>query len=181
MSDETSDFELAELDYVRAAIPDGLRLESPILVRANEVQQTPLSDNAPVVKVSDRNQNPFDINIWDMHEVAVNWKVGHWYVVTEARGHVWKTESGDVKHRLTSTADFTVDWFGQDIDPAPVDNQFERLSDGSIEHNSGKKSGEIECDSEGQSIDTNSRDAEEILEETEEGSVTDEIINDFEL
>lgn len=181
MLEQTEDLDLSELDHVRTTIPDGARLESPILLRVSEIKQTPLSDNAPVVKAYDRNGGLLNINVWDSHTVTVEWTVNHWYAISGARGYIFEAEAGDMKYRLTSTEAFVAHRLGKDIDPKPMPKQPNKSVSEDTNNNNQDASGKIERGDKCQSDGVGSRDVEDVSVDVEEGSVLNDIVNDFDI
>jgi hypothetical protein len=51
-------------------------------------------------------------NVWATHDVGVEWTIGHWYLLENARGHVWTNDDGEQNRSLSSTSDLRVTDFG---------------------------------------------------------------------
>lgn len=176
-----SDHKLSHLNSTIISIPDGERVDSPLLVRVESVRDTPLSDDSPVVSVADRNENIFNINVWENHNIHTDWKVGHWYVVKQARGRIYQTETNEIERELTTTSDTDVVPFGRDVSPAsidsppeydlPKDNNFQNPPDFDESKENLNKGDRA----------TESPEPDEVLDDFEEDSILEDISNEFDL
>lgn len=176
-----SEHELSHLTGTVVSIPDGERVDSSLLVRVESVRDTPLSDDSPVVSVSDRNENIFDVNVWENHNIHTDWKVGHWYVVKQVRGHIYQTETNEIERGLTTTSDTDVVPIDRDISPPSINNPPE--SD-LPKNNNFQKSPAYDESRENVSTGdgaTESSEPDEVLDDFEEGSILEDISNEFDL
>lgn len=168
--------DIDDLDGTIATIPNG-DLDQPLLVRVGAVRETPLAGDAPVVTVYDRNGNAIELNVWAAHSLGVDWQIDDWYVLNRIRGLVWKTEEGELKKQIATTEDTAVHHLGPSVSPEPVtdspvaDISVERTYEGALQN----------CEeSERDDVGNNeSSDGTDFIDTAEEGSILDEINDEF--
>jgi len=174
------DIDVANLHGTVDTIPNGDRVDIPLLVQVDTVRDTPLSDDAPIITVADRNNNTVEINVWSAHPVNVDWKAGHWYVIEEIRGHIWKTEADKIQRKLVTTKETTVRHLGTTINPSPVENP--PMADISIENTYDNQMNQTEDKDVANIASSGTKTAsngDAIIEEAEEGSILNEIEDEF--
>lgn len=176
-----TEYELSDLTATVVSIPDGERVEPPILICVESKRDTPLSDDSPVVTVSDRNGNIFEFNVWKDHIKYSDWEINHWYILRNVRGHVWRTKKDEIKRQLTTTSNTIVFSLGYEINPPPVNKppkaHLSKVGNSrSYPHNIGSN----------ENVKTHDEKSEEpvsdrILEGIEENSILEEISDEFDL
>jgi len=95
-------------------VSDSSRLEQPILVK---IQSVPISgeyEKSREIQVRGITGEKFSLVCWSVHDINVNWQEGHWYLLREALGKVWKSE--EVEYRqLSSTRELTATDVGANL------------------------------------------------------------------
>ena len=101
---QTTSDEYATID----AIESNGRFDRPIPVKVRSVSDTERSRRRETVYIEDLTGTQTDLNIWETHDVTVEWTPGEWYILDEALGKSWTNSDGETKRNLSTTADFTV-------------------------------------------------------------------------
>ncbi|WP_148291000.1 homing endonuclease associated repeat-containing protein [Halorhabdus tiamatea] len=92
------------------------RLEEPILVKVIASDESPGPRKQAELQVQDVADTKVALQIWEVHDVEVDWDPGHWYELEEARLKLWTTDSGEAMKRLSSTKDLAVRQLGEQIE-----------------------------------------------------------------
>lgn len=175
-SEPMKNINIGDLNGTIATVPNG-NLDQPLLVRVGSVRETPLAGEAPVVTVYDRNGNPIELNVWAAHSLGVDWRIDDWYVLDRIRGLVWKTEEGELQKQLITTEETKVHHLGQSVSPEPVaespvaDISVERTYEKALRNHQESESGELD--------NNEPSDGTHLIDTAEEGSILDEINDEF--
>ena len=177
-SEPMKNINIRDLNGTIATVPNG-NLDQPLLVRVGSVRETPLAGEAPVVTVYDRNGNTIELNVWAAHSLGVDWRIDDWYVLDRIRGLVWKAEEGELQKQLVTTEETKVHHLGQSVSPEPVadppvaDISVERTYENALRNHEESGSGELD--------NNEPSDGTHLIDTAEEGSILDEINDEFNL
>lgn len=83
------------------------RLPNPVPVRVNSITEEPGEKKTALLTIEDPDGTTCRLSVWRKHSVTIDWTVGDWYLLEEARGKRWAS-GGVTKYGLSSTKDLTV-------------------------------------------------------------------------
>ncbi|WP_048075349.1 homing endonuclease associated repeat-containing protein [Haloquadratum walsbyi] len=101
---QTTSDEYATIDTIES---NG-RFDRPIPVKVRAVSDTERSRRRETVHIEDLTGSQTDLNVWETHDVTVEWTPGEWYILDEALGKLWTNSNDETTRNLSTTADFTV-------------------------------------------------------------------------
>lgn len=99
------------------SIPNNSRLNGQLVVKVEDLVEPRGEKKTDVLRLIDIHGTEFQMDIWKTHDVTHDWTTGNWYALTEARGSVWQTDTGETRKRLSSTRDLGIVDLGSDFGP----------------------------------------------------------------
>lgn len=96
---------------------------APTAVEVTQIASQPGVKNSARLRVRDLNGDTSYLNVWDTHNINIDWEQDNWYVLVESRAKVWNGSGGATRRSLSSTSEMGIEQVGTEPprDPSAID------------------------------------------------------------
>jgi hypothetical protein len=120
-----------------ATVDSDNRPSKPIPVKVHEINMDSGSRRSKTIHIEDMSGERTDLNVWETHNINIEWTIDEWYVLEEVITKSWTNSDGEVKQELSTTIDFAAKHVEErpDADKINSDNEPTSQSDTVVQTN----------------------------------------------